>query len=1249
MSFVHLHLHTEYSLLDGFSNIKKLMARVKELGMPAVAITDHGTMFGVAEFFAEAKKAGVKPIIGLETYLAPRRMGERDSKLDRTASHLLLLAENETGYKNLLQIATAAQLDGFYYNPRIDRAFLAQHAEGLICTTGCMAGDVPRTIEEQGIEAAREKLDWYYDVFGKDNFFFELQQHDIPELQSINRALLQLGPRYSAQFIATNDVHYINAEDARYQDVMLAVQTGSFLSDPTRFRMTDASYHLRTPQEMAGIFHDMPEALSNTLLIAERCNVNLAQDHYHLPVFPVPEGETAQTYLRTLCEEGLVYRYGSHANDEAVRTRLEYELEVIHRMGFDDYFLIVWDLCRHAAEVGIWYNARGSAAGSMVAYTLRITLVEPLEHGLLFERFLNPGRISMPDIDLDFQDDRRAHMLEYCANKYGSDKVAQIITFGTLGARAAIRDVGRVMDVPLAEVDRITKLIPGTPGLTLDKAIQDSEDLQAISQESEIMTELIDTARHVEGVVRNAGTHAAGVIISDKPLTEYLPLHRPTSGSEDSPIKTVAQFEMNILDYLKMLKVDFLGLATLTIMQRACDLIAARHGETLTLQNIPTDDPETFDFLGKGHTSGVFQLEGTGMTRYLVQMKPHNLSHIIAMVALYRPGPLEFIPSYIRRMHGEEEITYRHEALKPIMGETFGIPIYQEQVMSAAVQLAGYSASDADNLRKAISKKDAEGIQKHEEQFIQGAVANGIAEKTAFEIFEDWKNFARYGFNKSHAADYGIIAVQTAYLKLHYPIEYMTALLTANQGDTAKIAEYAAECRVMGIDVLPPDVRYSDWNFTIDDRPDAKPAIRFGLAAVKNVSQGAVEAIIAPRKEAPLRDLNDFARRVDLRQVGKRSLECLIRVGALDGFGSRRALLEALDRILAINASHFRAASQGQMSIFAAAGIEESIDLPQVSEVNPRELLDWERDLLGLYVSDHPLTPYIPQLKSKVTHYSSHLGEAGPKEKVVVAGLVTRFRRHQTKEGKPMGFVTLEDIQGTIELVLFPKTWESYQRLIEVDAVLCVWGKVDSQNGDPKILVERICAEKLVEDSPRDSGVPLDLPDVTFAPLDPNTAPGEFIFITEPDPVWDEMQAAMAEDEPTLHQIAEPEPHLEPTTKPATDDLPSMPVEVVPPPIVAPDLPTLKPRSHPAEKRILTVVLRSTGDKERDVRRMRRTYLLLRSFPGNDHFNFQIFETGMQYLIDFPNDTTGVSAETLRQVAEIVGEDNLRVEKILIH
>ncbi|HPP62493.1 MAG TPA: DNA polymerase III subunit alpha [Anaerolineales bacterium] len=1061
MSFAHLHVHTNYSLLDGFSNIQKLTARVKEMNMPAVAITDHGTMFGVIEFFNAAKNAGVKPIIGIEAYMAARTMKDRDSKLDRSSSHLLLLAENETGYKNLLKIASAAQLEGMYYYPRIDHEFLAAHAEGLIATSGCMAAEIPEAILRENPEEAVRRINWYYDVFGPDRFFLELQQHDIPEILELNRKLVELGARYSAKFVATNDVHYIEPEDYQYQDILLAIQTNTRLDDKERMRMSDPSYYLRAPEEMSRIFAEVPEAISNTLLIAERCNVDLSFKEYHLPEFPVPEGFTAPTYLRSLCDEGLGRRYGSRSTDARVRERLEYELGVIHKMGFDAYFLIVWDLCRHARETGIWYNARGSAAGSIVAYALDITLVDPLAHDLLFERFLNPGRREMPDIDLDFRDDRRAEMLEYCARKYGDDKVAQIITFGTMGTKASLRDVARVKGIELSAVDKVAKLVPFVSGrnTTMADALA-VPDFKKIYDTDPQMRELIDIAAKMEGTVRNAGTHAAGVVISDKPLTEYLPLHRPTSNSEETPIKTVTQFEMGILSSLGMLKVDFLGLITLTVMAKACDLINKRHGKEFNLRNIPLDDPKSFELMGAGNTAGLFQVEGGGMTRYMVQMKPQTVEHVIAMVALYRPGPMAFIPDYIARMHGEAEVEYRHEALRPIYESTYGIPVYQEQLMRAAVELGGYTPSESDELRSAISKKKADKIAMHRAKFVKGAVEKGMEKSIAEAIYNDWEEFARYGFNRSHAADYGVIAVETAYLKAHYPVEYMTALLSASKSQTDKVAYYVADARSMGVPVLAPDVNASGWDFEIEDRAEG-PAIRFGLGAVKNVGEAAVNLLAeARKKDGAFKDLNDLAARVDMRAVGKRSLEFLIKVGALDAFGNRAALIAGMERLIAVSSAHFRAADAGQMSLFGAnSGAVEQIRLPDVKDVDRRDALNWERELIGMYISDHPLTPYQKTLAQLVSYFSAQLGEASHEERVRVAGSVESIRPYTTKSGKPMGFVAIEDIQGVIELVLFPKTWERFQSTLTQGRIVLVEGKVDATNTPPKILVDNIRTE----------------------------------------------------------------------------------------------------------------------------------------------------------------------------------------------
>jgi DNA polymerase-3 subunit alpha len=1246
MSFVHLHVHTHYSLLDGFSNIKKLMKRAKEFGMPAVAISDHGTMYGVVEFYNAAKAAGVKPIIGLEGYMAPRRMTDKDSQFDKRAFHLLLLAENDTGYRNLLKIASASQLEGFYYHPRIDKDYLAAHSEGLIATSACLKGEIPNTIMERGVDTALPLLDWYFDIFGRDRFFLELQRHDMPELEQVNKELVQIGTRYHARFVATNDVHYVDRDEARLQDILLAIQTGAVLSDPNRMRMQGDTYYFRSPEEMNSLFSDVPESITNTLEIAERCNVNLDPNGYHLPLFEVPSGHTPETYLLSLCEEGLKNRYHERADDPEVRSRLEYELGVIHKMGFDAYFLIVWDLCRYAREHNIWYEARGSAAGSMVAYVLSITSVEPLRHGLIFERFLNPDRVSMPDVDLDFQDDKRTEIMEYCANKYGHDHVAQIITFGTMGARNAIRDVGRVMDIPLNEVDQIAKMIPNIPSrpTSIRDALDQVQSLKELYDSQDYLRDLIDAAAGMEGVARNAGTHAAGVIISDKPIVEYVPLHRPTSNSEDVPIKSVTQYEMSILDHLGMLKVDFLGLATLTVMQKACDYIFQRYQIRYTLDNIPVDDPETYEFLGKGLTAGVFQLEGVGMTRFLVEMKPTKLDHIIAMVALYRPGPMEIIPSYIKRMHGKESISYRHPLLEPIMSETYGFAIYQEQVMQAAMQLADYTAAEADMLRKVISKKKEQELKKHHVKFVEGAVARGIERETAEEIFKDWEGFAHYGFNKSHAADYGVVAVQTAFLKARYPIEYMTALLSQSKNDSDKVALYVADCRVMGMNVLPPDVNYSGWDFEIEDTEKGKSVIRFGLGAVKNVGQNSVDLIVEARQAGTFKDINDFSRRVDLRKVGRRALESLIRVGALDVFADRHALLDGLDKIMAISESHFKAREAGQMTIFGfVEGLEEEIHLPQVTSLDRREKLEWEHELLGIYLSDHPLSPYLTVIRKRITHFSAQLKEAAHNSDVVVGGMVGQLRTILTKKGKEMAFATLEDIQGNVELVIFPRTWAKYEDLIRSGEVLLVRGKADTEKTDPKVLVNDFEIIKLTDDDREND--PLAASDLDYVD----------------EPVFNEMEIAdgFLPDPPlqsgTL-EISQNKPRTTPTepvqqtTLNSKTMLADLEEEHAPVPLITNEEESRQPeKPNPSDTsldqtKILLLQLVSCGSRERDNRRLKQIYGYLTSTPGKDHFAFLCEENGLSYRLEFPNDNTCINESLLREIKGIVGEANVIVE-----
>jgi len=1054
VDFVHLHVHSEYSLLDGLARLSDLVQRTVEMGMPGLAVTDHGAMFGAIEFYRVAQAAGVKPIIGMEIYMAPHRMSDRHPKRDRTPYHLVLLAQDNRGYQNLLQIATAAQLEGFYYKPRVDKAYLRDQAQGLIALTGCAKGEIPTLLRRGQLDRAREAAHWYRETFGPQNFYLELQVHEgLPELGEINRRMVELGRELDIPLVATNDVHYVRPEDAHAQEILLCIQTNTTMRDPNRMRMGDESFYLRSPAEMAALFKELPEVLQNTVLIAERCEINLDRKGYHLPAFPVPEGDTSHSYLRSLCEKGLAERYELITSQ--IRDRLEYELDLIHRMGFDDYFLIVWDLCHYARQRGIWWNVRGSGAASIVAYTLGITRMDPLSHKLMFERLLNPGRVTMPDIDLDFPDDQRDELIRYTIDAYGQDQVAQIITFGTMGARAAIRDAGRALDLPLPEVDRVAKLVPAGPKVKLSEAFAVPE-FQELYEGQNYIRELVDTAQLLEGVARHASTHAAGVVITDKPVVNYTPLHRPIRGEGG----VVTQYDMNIVESIGLLKIDFLGLSTLTIMRKACELIEQNYGVKLDLDTIPLDDPAIYELLCSGETVGIFQVESAGMRRMLTEMKPSRFDHIAAVVALYRPGPMEYIGDYIRRMHGQEPVTYRHAKLEPILAETYGVLTYQEQIISVMTELAGYSLSEANLVRQAVGKKKKGELLEHRKSFISRAQTySGIPADVAAAIFDDIEPFARYGFNRSHAVDYAAITCQTAYLKVKYPVEYMAALLSVERNNTDKMGVLLSDCRRLGIEVLPPDVNKSKSDFVIEGK-----SIRFGLGAVKNVGHGPIEAILeARRADGPFTNLDDFCRRADLRQVNRRALECLIKVGALDHFGHRAQLLAVMDRVIALSQRTHEAREIGQLSMF---DLVEGLDMGSatsildashpVPEAPHRELLSWEKELVGVYLSGHPLQRSAKRLADVVTAYTHEIEETMAGQKVTLAGMVSWVRSHITRRGEPMAFVQLEDLQGTVEVLVFPSVYKGTEDLWQADKILVVQGRVDAQGREPKIICESV-------------------------------------------------------------------------------------------------------------------------------------------------------------------------------------------------
>ena len=1273
MSFVHLHVHSEYSLLDGFGSIKKLVRRAKELNMPALALTDHGAMYGAIEFFDACAEVGIKPIIGVELYLCKRgrRMQEKDPNFDRSPHHLLLLALNNEGYRNLMRLVTLAQLEGYYYKPRIDHEALVQHSAGLICTSGCSSAEIPRLITQGQFEQARKIAQWYLEVFG-DRFYFELQDHDLPELKLINETLIDWSRELGVPLIATNDVHYVLREDAPAHDLMLCIQTDALLKAPDRMRFNNDSYYLKSAEEMAELFGQIaPEALSNTLAVAERCEVSLKSRTFHLPHFELPPGFSSDAdYLRHLCYQGFQARYGIPAQPDpespepdvpvdltarsplalpesrdnpalrpsALRQRLEYELSVIIEMGFATYFLIVWDLIRFAREAGIWWNVRGSAAGSMVSYVLGLSYIEPVSNDLLFERFLNPGRVSMPDIDMDFPDDQRSRLVDYTIEKYGRDNVAQIITFGTLAARAALKDVGRVLDIPLGEVSRITALVPAIPGkpITLMQALEQVPELKRLYESQPHVRELYDRAVQVEGTVRNAGTHAAGVVIADRPLVEYAPLNRLTGTPLTPQLTAVTQFEMTHLESIGLLKMDYLGLSTLTIMRKACELIKARHGVELNLTNIPIHDPRIYQLLTKGDVQGVFQVEGTGMRNLMMQMKPTRFQHIVAALALFRPGPMEYIPTYIRRMHGEEPVEYRHPDLAPALSETYGIIVYQEQIMRVARDIAGYSVGEADTIRKAVAKKNAEQLLKHRNKFREGAVKKGYPAELADAIFGDIEYFARYGFPKAHAADYAAITCQTAWLKAVYPLEYMCALLTCESGNTEKITALIADARQHGIEILPPSVNASDAEFTIEDLPPtakhqpSKGRIRFGLMAIKNVGEGPVRAIVEARKRGgPFKSLDDFCRRVDMSTFNRRVLEALIKAGAFDEFGARPQLLEVVDQIIHAGNTVRRAAQLGQGLLFDAlddASSGQLIVLPKkFKDIPRRELLQEERELLGTYVSEHPLQAQLAALQHYVTHTSATLTESDHGQRVVVAGVVTAVRPHTTKAGKTMAFAEVEDIYGRLELTIFPQAWADYQHLFQKDKPLLIWGKAEvAAGGVPKLLVEKASDSFEIARSADDAPV-----DAAF-----ETTSGDALSEDLIAPIYAAIARAEVQTEAGAQAPVEPKPAhaVSPPAPPESAKLPPSDAAIQNPHPRAQDVPPIFAAREP-----LYVVLQRNGDSHSDVARLEAVLKTLRKYKGDQPFAIVLqYDDGKKVTIDFPNDTTRNCPE-LRQDLRNIG------------
>ena len=1068
MAFAHLHVHTEYSLLDGSNKIKEYVEKIKALGMTAGAITDHGVMYGVIDFYKAAREAGINPVLGCEVYVAP------GSRLDREMVHgedryyhLVLLAENNTGYSNLMKIVSKGFVEGYYYKPRVDMEVLEKYHEGIIALSACLAGEVQRNLVRGMYEEAKEVAYRYERCFGKGNFFLELQDHGIPEQKLVNQQLLRMSQETGIELVATNDVHYTNAEDAEPHDILLCLQTGKKLADEDRMRYEGGQYYVKSEEEMKSLFPYALQALENTQKIADRCHVEIEFGHTKVPHFEVPEGYDSWTYLNKLCHEGLDKRYGADA--PKYLQKLDDELAVIKNMGYVDYFLIVWDFIHYAREHDIMVGpGRGSAAGSLVSYTTGITDIDPVRYNLIFERFLNPERVSMPDLDVDFCFERRQDVIDYVVEKYGKDCVTQIVTFGTLAARGVIRDVGRVMDLPYNFVDTIAKAIPNELGITIDKALMMNPELRGMYESDESVKKLIDMSRRLEGLPRHTSMHAAGVVISQKPMDEYVPLSRASDGT------ITTQFTMTTIEELGLLKMDFLGLRTLTVIQNAVRLAEKSSGKKIDMNAIDYNDKKVLDSLGTGKTDGVFQLESAGMKNFMKELKPQSLEDVIAGISLYRPGPMDFIPAYIKGKDHPESITYDCPELEPILAPTYGCIVYQEQVMQIVRDLAGYTWGRSDLVRRAMSKKKGKVMEQERKNFVYGnpeenvpgCIARGIDEKVANKIYDNMIDFAKYAFNKSHAAAYAVVAYQTAYLKYYYPVEFMAALMTSVLDNTSKVSEYIYTCRQMGIAILPPDINEGEGGFSVSGQ-----AIRYGLSAIKSIGRPVIDAIVEERKiRGPFTTLKDFITRLSGREVNKRTIENFIKAGALDGLeGNRRQKMMIYGSLLDALNQEKKTTMAGQMTLFDIAPEEDKaeyeIRLPDVEEYDKEVLLGFEKEVLGIYISGHPLEEYMERLKKNTNAVTTDFvldEETGTLKvsdgtKVRIGGMITDKVIKYTKNNKAMAFITLEDLVGTVEIIIFPKDYERYAKYLENDAKVFVEGRVtaeEDRNG--KLICEKI-------------------------------------------------------------------------------------------------------------------------------------------------------------------------------------------------
>ncbi|MGE5421813.1 MAG: DNA polymerase III subunit alpha [Ignavibacteriales bacterium] len=1046
--FVHLHTHSEYSLLDGAARVKGLVKKAVAENMPALAITDHGVLYAAVDFYKEAKKHDLKPIIGFEAYAARRNRMDRAPRIDDSQYHLVLLAQNAEGYRNLVRLCSRAFMEGFYYKPRIDRELLESHHKGLVVLSACLAGEIPELILSGKPEEAAKAAGYYNELVGQGNFYLELQDHSIPEQQIVNRELVKISRQTGIPLVATNDVHYLEKQDAFIQDVLLCIQTGKTINDENRMRFSTPEFYFKTAQEMLQLFSEVPEALRNTVAIAERCNVEFDFGTFHLPTFEIPTGETPEAYLRRLVYQNLPEKIPDY--DGTVTEKIDYELDVINRMGFPGYFLIVHDLVNWSRNNGIAVGpGRGSAAGSLVSYLLSITTINPLPYGLLFERFLNPERVSMPDIDIDFCFEKRDQVIDYIVKRYGHDRVSQIITFGTMAAKAAIRDVGRALDIPYADVDRVAKMVPGELGVTLDKSLEISAELINAYESDHQVKRLIDTARALEGMPRHASVHAAGVVIGKEELMNLLPLQRNADGH------AVTQFAKETVEEIGLLKMDILGLRTLTVIQRCSEIVQKIRGEKVDIDRIPLDDKGVYKLLSRGDTIGVFQLESGGLRRLLVDLQPNRFEELIAVIALYRPGPLGsgMVEDFISRKHGRQEISFIHPRLAPILNETYGVILYQEQVMRIAGELASFTMGEADGLRRAMGKKKAKEIQAQRDKFVSGAATNGISEDKSSYIFELMEHFAGYGFNKSHSAAYAMISYQTAYLKVHYPVEFMCAFLTSVIDSQDRVVFYIQECQRMGIKILPPDINESLETFTVTGGK-----IRFGLGAIKNVGEAAIKSIIGARKNGEFANLFDFCRRVDLRQVNKRVVENLLLGGCFDNLGlTRKEALSIMEETLDLASGYRDAEESDQMSLFG--GEEQIPQQPEPlvkGEFAPQDLLVREKEVLGFYVSSNPLEEFREMIPFYASHSVDALEDMEDGAYLKMVGLVSNVRIRTNKKGENWATFTLEDLTGKVEIVVYSSAFRTSREAIKPDQAIYVEGRLVNHDEELKVIVRSI-------------------------------------------------------------------------------------------------------------------------------------------------------------------------------------------------